>query len=70
VEEAVTLEGLSVTPVGRPEEVSAMLPVKPPEGVMVSALVPVEPARTDALVADMVKFGVAAAAGVNVYMAV
>lgn len=70
MEEAVTLEGLRVTPVGRPDEVSAMLPVKPPDGVMVSVLVPVEPTTADALVADMLKFGVAAAAGVKVYMAV
>jgi hypothetical protein len=70
VEDAETLDGLRVTPVGKPEEVRAILPAKPPEGVTVSALVPVEPARTDALVADMLKFGTAAAVTVRLKGAV
>ena len=70
MEEAVTLEGLSVTPAGSPEEDNPMLAAKPFDGVMVSALVPVEPATTDALVADMLKSGLATTAGVRVYLAV
>ena len=67
----VTLPGLSVTPVGRPEEVSAMVPVKPFCGATVRVLVPLAPATTVALVAERLKSGfAAAAAGVNVYIAV
>ena len=71
MEVPVTLVGLRVTPEGRPEEVRAMLPVNPPVGVMVSVLVPVAPATTEAAVADMLKSGVVVTAeGVSVYMAV
>ena len=67
----VTLAGLRVMPVGSPEAVSAMLPVKPPDGVTVSVVVPVVPATRDRLVADMLKSAaVETAEGVSVYMAV
>lgn len=47
-----------MTPVGKPEAVIAMLPVKPAEGVTVIVFVPVEPATTVALLAEKVKLGV------------
>ena len=53
------LAGLKVTPVGKPDAVKEMLPVKPPEGVTVRVSVPVEPAATVALLAERVKLGVA-----------
>lgn len=71
VELPVTLAGLNVTPTGKPEADNAMVPAKLPDGVTVSVLVPVPPTDTEALLAERLKSGVIAAApGVNVYMAV
>lgn len=47
----VTLDGLRVTPLGRPEADKAIVPVNPFVGVTVRVLVPVAPATTVALVA-------------------
>jgi len=69
--EPVTLVGLKVTPLGRPEADNAMVPVKPFCGVTVRVLVPVAPATTVAAVAERLKSGFATAtAGVSVYIAV
>jgi len=62
----VMLDGLDVTPLGKPESERPMLPVKPFEGVTVTVLVPLAPAVIIELLAERLKFGVAAAAGVNV----
>lgn len=71
VDVPVMFVGLNVTPVGRPEAVRAIVPVKPPEGATVRVLVPLAPATTLALLAERVKSGAGVtAAGVNVYMAV
>ena len=54
-----------VTPVGRPDAVRFTLPVNPFVGVTVIVLVPLAPAATvGGLVAERLKFGVGAAAGV------
>jgi hypothetical protein len=53
----VTLLGLNVTPLGRPEADIAMVPVKPFAGLTVRLLVPVAPCTTVALVAERVKSG-------------
>jgi hypothetical protein len=66
VEVPVILDGLNVTPLGRPDAVSAMLPVKPFWGVTVMVLVPLPPAVTVELLAERLKSGVAEAAGVRV----
>src|SRR5262249_56819614 len=48
---------LAVTPAGRPLTLSATLPVNPPRGVTVMALLAVPPCVTVALVADREKSG-------------
>jgi hypothetical protein len=61
----VTLLGLNVTPLGRPEAERLMGPVKLFVGLTVRLLVPVAPCTTVALVAERVKSGFGAAAGVS-----
>jgi len=53
----------AVTPVGRPEAVSATVPANPPCGVMVMVLVPLDPSAMDKLFGDAesAKSGAAAA---------
>jgi hypothetical protein len=53
----VTLLGLNVTPLGRPEAKRLMVPVKPFVGATVRLLVPVAPCTTVALVANRLKSG-------------
>jgi hypothetical protein len=66
----VMVDGLKVTPLGNPEADRAMLPAKPPVGVMVTVLVPVEPGATVALLAARLKSGVVVEPEpVNVYCA-
>jgi hypothetical protein len=60
----VTLLGLNVTPLGRPEAERLMVPVKLFVGETVRLLVPVAPCTTVALVAERVKSGFATVAGV------
>ena len=59
VEVPVTLAGLRVTPVGRPDADKAMVPVKPLIRVTVRVLVPVPPGATVAALAERLKSGVA-----------
>jgi hypothetical protein len=66
----VMLVGLKDTPLGRPEADKAMLPVKPFVGVTVMVLVPLAPSVMVTLLAERLKSGVAAAAGVSVAIAV
>ena len=60
LEVPVMLEGVKVTPLGRPEAVRAMVPEKPFAGVTVTVLVPVLPAESVAAVAERLKSGVGA----------
>lgn len=56
---------VAVTPEGRPEAESDTDPVNPPEGVIVTVLLPLPPCATETLVGDaaMEKFAAAAAGG-------
>jgi hypothetical protein len=61
VEVVGLVPNVAVTPAGNPEADKVTLPVKPPEGVSLIVLVPLDPRVTATLLgeADRVKLGVA-----------
>ena len=55
----------AVTPVGRPEAVSATVPVNPPCGVMVMVLVQLDPSAMDKLAGDVERLKSGAATAIT-----